>query len=480
PADCSVEVNEEKLDAAFGLMEKGYKKEAQSIFEELVKTGGLPAQTAALNGLFEMSSEKAEFIRNQLEKYDEPELRSEIIRLVIKLPEEYKKGNEFFETRDLSNSEKIQLLSILGDRKDNSIHDVVTGYLKDENEAIRLAALRVIPSTGSAEDILLLAEIAAKSRGGEKQLAQNALYTIPGKEVNKKIISLLSSAPPEVKTELIQAAGGRNMTEASGELFKLAESESRQVKNEAIKALGKVADDSALKQLTGLLSNADSPRERKALEDAVYLVASRNTDVSESSEVLVKELKKADNSEHVSSLLSILGQIGNPEDYEIIREYFSHTDKEMQTAAIRAVAEWPTTQPLDDLHKFLNDKSDARQHALAMKSYLQIVESNGELNSEEKIEKLNTAYDLSENLVEKRMIISGYSKISEPGSLGKLAEIMEVPETRREVEMAILELAPEIWEQDELVIAQLEKVMVLSDNESFIKRVAEEIKKRSE
>ncbi|MFW6277699.1 MAG: hypothetical protein ACOC1J_03420, partial [Prolixibacteraceae bacterium] len=139
-----------------------------------------------------------------------------------------------------------------------------------------------------------------------------------------------------------------------------------------------------------------------------------------------------------------------------------------------------TTQPLDDLHKFLNDKSDARQHALAMKSYLQIVESNGELNSEEKIEKLNTAYDLSENLVEKRMIISGYSKISEPGSLGKLTEIMEVPETRREVEMAILELAPEIWEQDELVIAQLEKVMVLSDNESFIKRVAEEIKKRSE
>ena len=479
PASFVLEVNGEKLSAAYGLWENGHEKEAQNIFEDLTEADQLSIQAAALNGLFEMSGDKAEFIKKQLEKYDEPDLRSEVIRLVIKLPENYKKGSEFFEG-DLSVPEKIQLLSILGDRKDNSVHDMVINYLKGENENLRLTALKVIPETGSANDVILLAETAAESGGSEKQLAQNALYTIPGKEVNQKIINLLSSASPEVKVELIQAAGERNMTEAASELFKLAESENSKVKNEAVEALGKVAGFSALEKLTGLLLKAGSPRERKALEDAVYLVAARNPEASESSAVLVNILKKTDTPKNISSLLAILGQIGNPEDYNVIREYFSHSDEEVQSSAIRAVAQWPTAQPLDELLEFLKDESDVRQHALAMKSYLQIVESNGKMSSEEKVEKLNTAYDLSENLVEKRMIISGYSKISEPGSLEKLAGLMDVPETRREVEMAILEMAPEIWEQDELVIAQLEKVMVLSDNESFIKRVAEEIKKRSE
>lgn len=476
----NVGFEEIKIRAAQHLLDNGYMGEAKEIFQDLYEsTEKNPVRSAALNGLFAVSTNKTDFIKQYLKRVN-PELRSEVIRLVIKLPDDFKDGKEFFATESLSVQDQAQLITVLGNRNDPSINQIVVDYLNQDDPVLRQTALETLPKVGSAEDVNILADLAATLKGKEKQLAEQALYRLPGEKVDQQIIKLLSNSSPEVKIPLIEAVGERNMVQATEVLFELAESDNTKVKIGAIEALGKVAPPAQLEQTVSLLVKSGSKRERRELEDAVYLIAARNPDPASGSRIITQQLNKLTETDNINSLIAILGRLGNPDDFEVLSQYFDHDEPEVRIAVIRAVAEWPTTQPLSRLQVFLDDQSDRKQHALAMKSYLQIVDTNDKLSVSERINKLNSAYQLSANPLEKRMIVASYAKIHEPESLKQLASLMDDREIRTEVEVAIMDMAPQIWERNEQVNQELKKVILLSDNESFVNKVEEEIEKRSQ
>jgi HEAT repeat protein len=483
PADLNSEVAEAKLKCAYKLLDKGHSNEAKNIFQELNNSSNsISVQTSALNGLFRLSDEKPAFITEQLKGTSNPELKSQIIRLVIELPENFQNGKEFFEVDNLSVQHKVQLLTILGKRKDSSIHNTILGFLKQDDAALKQAALEAIPKAGSAKDVIILAEMAAQTSGGGQALARNALNTLPGESVDAQIIKLISDSQTEtnIKLELIKATGDRKMAGASDILFNLAKSENTTLKNEAIKALGNIGNYADLDKIMELLVNSTSARERNELEGAAYLMAEKNPDISASSGILNSYLKESEDEKNITSIISILGKLGNPEDYKEISSYYENSNAELQSAAIRAVAEWPTAQPLDDLTKIMKNTSDERQHALAVRSFLQIIEANEEMGASEKMDRLNGVNNLSNNLVEKRMVISAYSRMRTAESLQQLVQLMNSTEIRREVEIAIQEMAPRIRERNDGINKELQKAIQLSDNESFKTQMKEVIERRSQ
>lgn len=464
----------------FNLIANGFTRDAQAIFSQVYHTTDfLPLKTAALNGLFELSDDKENFLLQKLDEVKE-DLRSEVIRLVIKLPENYQNGKKLLNNNNLTSQDKRQLLTILADRGDPSIHANAVQLLKQENEPLlRKTALLVIPKIGTVQDVELLAQLARQFQGEEKQLAESALFTLPGKAVDRQIIRLLEESNDDLKVVLIRAIGERNMEQASNELFKLASSENIPIKLEAIEALGKVAGANDLSAAIDLLLANDSRRERRSIEEAVYLIAARSGDRSASSAAIKKQLSQSTDIDNQISLISILGKLANPEDFLAMAEYLHHENSEVQSALLRAWEQWPDNQPLDALEKFLEITDDARQHALAMKSYLQIVDINENMDAEAKLLKLDLAQKFAQHLLEKRMVIAGYSKIHEPASLTALTGLMQDKEVSAEVEAAIQEVASRIWENNEWVNAQLEKIIELSDRQKFIDQLKEEINRRT-
>ena len=473
-------VNRAKVNAGFLLIDNGFNKEAEELFTSVYQqTDFVPLKSAALNGLFELSNQKVTFIKEQL-RQSSPSLHSYVIRLIIKLPADYKNGQELLNLENLSTSEQRQLLTILAKRGDTSIRKEVVKLLQQENEPeLKTTALQVIPVVGNEEDVELLAQLATQSTGEEKQLAENALYALPGEAVDEKIKQLLASSTKELKPALLKAIGRRNITDASAELFKLMQSENTTVKMEAIEASGQVADADQLPAAVDQLMQAGSRRERKSLEEAVYLIAARNPNLLASSAIIKDKLDKAWNKNNIVSLLTILGQLANPDDYTVMQTYLQHEEADVQSAVIKAWEEWPDSQPLPALKEMMQSTEDERQHALAMKSYLQIVNLNEKMSSDEKIRHLNTANQMSQNIFEKRMVVAGYAKIHEPASLTQLMALLPEQEIKAEVEVAIQEVSRRIWENNAWVIAQLKKIIEASDNQKFVAELKKEIERRT-
>ena len=472
--------NQARVNCGFNLIEKGYKKEGGQIFGQVYQESVFPPlQTAALNGMFAISDQPVDFIKQYLISANEP-LKNEVIRLVIKLPENYQSGKELLSVENLTSRDKRQLITILAQRQDRSIHEQVISFLQQENDPLlRKTTLEVIPAIGGASDVELLARLASRLKGEEKQLAEYALFTLPGKDVDHKIIQLLESNNEEIKPVLIKAIGQRNMQQGSKKLFLLASTDNKQIRIEAIEALGKVAGEQDLPAAIALLSKAEDRRERRTLEETVYLIAARSDNRSANSNTIKKELKRTTNTANQISLLSILGQLANPEDYSVMAGYLQHENPEVQSALLRAWEQWPDNQPLTALEGFLKTTDDARQHALAMKSYLQIIDINENMDTEAKLLKLDLAHKFAQHLMEKRMVIAGYAKIHEPASLTKLMGMMVDKEVSAETEAAIQEVSRHIWENNEWVITQLEKIIKISANEKFIAQLKEEINRRT-
>ena len=474
------ELEQATVNYGFNLIQHGYRKEARTIFEQVYQTSNFrPLQVAALNGLYELSDDKVTFIKQQLSQVT-ADLRTEVIRLVIKLPETYLKGKELLENENLSVQNKKQLITILAQRGDQSIRATVVSLLKNENKpSLRKTALQVMPMVGTADDVALLARLASQLTDEEKQLAENALFTLPGKAVDQKIVQLLKVSNNEIKPVLVKAIGQRNMRMASEELFNLTSTDDNTIKMQTIEAMGKVAGPDDLSNIITILFQSDDRRERRSLEEAIYLVAARNADPSASSVVLTKQLSGSKIAANQISMLSILGQLANPEDYPVMVKYLQHENTEIQSALLRAWEQWPDSQPLAALEKFMETADDPRQHALAMKSYLNIVDINAKMNAEDKLSRLNRASKTAQNVLEKRMVVAGFAKIHEPASLTELMKMMKDMEIKAEVEAAVQEVARRIWENNAWVIEQLEKIIEMSNNEKFIAALEEEIKQRS-
>ena len=239
------------------------------------------------------------------------------------------------------------ILYALADRGDRSAAGFVIQALDSANEDVRWAALNTVPVLGGPEAVTLLAQRAAAWSGAEQRGAREALVALQGDGVDQTIAGLLGNADAGLQVEALRALAGRNAKGAMDRVIAKAETGGDEVRAEAYRALGDVAQPDDLPKIVTLLASADNDDDRNRAARA-YVTASRRTAGETSAVSPVLDIFKRNNDPGVrAALASLLGALGDPEGLPMLTSLVRGQDVALKLAALDALAHWPDATPLD-------------------------------------------------------------------------------------------------------------------------------------
>lgn len=415
---------------------------ALEIYRQLFAQGySMPIRSAALRGLIIASGDKGGDIIVKILKTENEKIKTTAIGMVRELPSSQKADKIAAELANLSVTNKIQLLAALADRGDNSVHDDVVKATKNENNEVRIAATKALARLGSEADIDLLTKMAAKSDLTKKETARETLALLSGTKVDETIVAKIADAEPEIQVELIQSVGSRNISSAVDVLLKTAVSENRKVRLESIKSLELVGTPKDLDNLVDLLLNVQTNVERRRAEKTIVAVAHKIEKQDEQAAVVLKKLPSVKNVENRSSLLRVLGNIGDSNGLPVLQKALKDKNEDIQKASIQALSDWPTPEPLEDLLVVAKSSKNEVHQVLALRGHIRLLGLPSERTNDETIQLYKTAMKLAQNAGEKRMVLSGISNIRTVNALNSVANFLTDTELKNEAEVAVVRIA---------------------------------------
>ena len=429
---------------------------------------------AAVKGMYTTTDEDpVDFIIKHL-KSDDPDILPAIISLIYKVPDNLNAGRILNEITGLSKTDQLCLFTAIAFRGDRSVHQAVIEAINNEDPEFRKAGLKALARIGNPSDILLLAEKASTLRGAERDIARESLYTISGPEVDQAILSAIEHSDSKIKTELIRSIGDRNIISATSLLLKYSEDPEQGVRMESVESLGKIASPDDLPEMIRVLVNAQTERERKIAETAVYLVTLKMPDGANKSKDILAILPTVNDPGILNSFISILGEIGDDRDLSVLRGYLDNEDPDVQLAAIRALSVWPNSAPKDDLKAIVETTDDPRKHALALRGYITVVEADNNLSEDQKFNEIRHAYDIANNTDEQKIVLSGLGKTISFEALKFAIQLLDKKELVPEAEAAIMLIASDLsWANPRETREELKKVLQLTKNEELIRDIEE-------
>lgn len=375
----------------------------------------------------------------------------------------------------LSSPVQVQLLSTLADRGDRAALPAVMAAGAYADESVRVAALKAVGQLGHASHVLFLAQRAAETRGAEQAAARESLYRLRGAETDAAILNEIASASAEVKVELIRAVGERNVVQAVRTLLSVAEhDEDRKVRAEAIRTLKIVAGPDDLPSLVDLLLDLEHSTDRSEAEKTVAAVAHKIPDEKRQASVVLAAVDGANDPADRASLLRALGRIGDNGALPALRSFLGSQDAQVRDAAIRALADWPTPEPVDDLLKVAQTADRPVHKVLALRGFVRLVGLRSDLTDQEVIDLYRQAMDLAPNAAEKKRVLSGLSAAKSLGALNMAAGYLDDPALHLEAEAAAVQIAGNLRiSHPQQALSMLERVLKATANET-IRRQAQE------
>lgn len=345
------------------------------------------------------------------------------------------------ELPNLSAASQVMLLSALSDRGDAAALPAVSTAAKSKDPSVRIAALRALGRLGRASSVELLAHAAAATTGEERKAARDSLYRLRGPKVDPVILEAIPKAEPKVKVELISALGERNVRTGVSALLKTAKHSDRKVRIASLRVLKVVAGPADMPALVQLLINAQSPSDRNEAQKTVAAVAHKIEDENRQAEAVLAVLPKVKPIPSRCSLLGVLGKIGDNTALPVLITALKDSNTEVQTAAIRALAQWPTPQPAADLLKVAEGSENKVHRILALRGFVRLLGLESERSAEESLEMYKKAMSLAPDAGEKRRVLSGLGNVESLAALRMAADYLDDNSLSREAGSAAVKIA---------------------------------------
>jgi HEAT repeat protein len=242
------------------------------------------------------------------------------------------------------------LVTALGERGDKVAREVVTEKVDSTDEAMRQAAIRALGALGTADSVPVLAEAVSKTETLANVVTE-ALTQVNAPGADAKLVECLtkSASAPE-QASLMKAMRARQTPGAVPALLKASESNEWKVWQAAFDALAVVAGEADLGKLVDALVQAKDDSRRSAAVKAISSI-SRDLKSPEAGVKCVTEaLPKADKAGQ-AALLELLPKFGGQAALEAARKPLAGNDAELKEAAVRALSNWPSADPMADLLK---------------------------------------------------------------------------------------------------------------------------------
>ncbi len=399
---------------------------------------------------------------------NDPQMQSGAIAIVRDIPGPEVTKALVQELPKLPATGQVQLLSVLGDRGDATALPAVIEAVKAPEESVRVAALRALGQLGGVANVLLLAERAAAGKGAEQKAAREGLYRLRGAEVDAAILKNLPSANPAIKAELIDAIGERNIAGAVETLLKAGKDENRKVRLEALRVLRIVAKPEDMPALVNLLLETENEADRGEAEKMVAAVAHKIEDKARQSAAVQAVLPNVKDAPDRASLLRVLGRIGDAGSLPTLRDALASKEPQVQDAAIRALADWPTAEPVPDLLKLAQTSANQVHRVVALRGFVRLLGLESDRTAEQTIDLYKKAMDLASDATEKKRVLAGLANTKSLAALNMAAAYLDDVGLHLEAESAAVRIAPAVVAaQPQRVKEVLQKVIQGTQNNTI-------------
>jgi len=373
-------------------------------------------------------------------KSGDQDMQAVAISMVKDMPGEEVTRALAAELPKLSPTSQVQLLSALGDRGDAAARPAVVTAAKSEDQSVRIAALRALGQLGDDTTVILLAQSAAGARGAEQKAARDSLYRLRGPKVDQVVLAEIPGAEAPVKVELISAVGQRNIGAGVEPLLKTAKDADRKVRTESFRVLKVVAGPEHLPALVKLLIEAQSSSDRGECQKTVAAVAHKIKDKTNQAKAVLAALPAVKQTQGRCALLGVLGKIGDNHALPVLTAATKDKDAEIQTAAIRSLAEWPTPEPLADLQKVAESSENKLHRILALRGFVRLLTLESKRPAEKTIELYKKAMSLAPDTGEKRRVLSALATAKSAGALDMAKAYLQDQTLSREAEYAVVKI----------------------------------------
>jgi type 1 glutamine amidotransferase/HEAT repeat protein len=251
---------------------------------------------------------------------------------------------------------QVLALEVLAERRVLAARGVATVLLKSLDDAVRLAAVRVLGAVGDASCVAVLAELGAEEALGQLN-AEGA-----DEAILKGISDVGGRASPraaEARVALINSAAARGVPHLTPMLLRAAGDAEAKVRAAALKMLGRSGEVSAYPQVVALLGTASC----EEAEDAVKLMGRRMTD-RQARLVPLQALLLGSQVpvQTQAAALRALAPLGGEDALVRVRERLSSPDVTLRDAAVRALASWPDPAAVPELRKIADAPAASAVH----------------------------------------------------------------------------------------------------------------------
>jgi len=409
---------------------------------------------------------------------DDQDMQAAAIAMVKEMP-----GTEVTkalakELPNLSAKSQVQLLSAFGDRGDAAARPAVVAAVKSEDQSVRIAALRALGQLGDDSSVELLAQTAAGATGAEQKTARDSLYRLRGPNVDKIILTSIPTANDKTKVELISSVGQRNITAGVATLLETAKDSDRKVRIESLRVLKVVAGPEHLPALVELLIKAKSSSDRIEAQKTIAAVAHRIEDKNRQAASVLTAMPSVKETVARCSLLNVLGRIGDNSALPVLTAAIKNENVDIQTAAIRALADWPSPEPVEEMLKVAENSDNKVHRILALRGFVHLLGLASNRPEGETIEMYKKAMSLAPDAGEKKKVLSGLASTKSLAALQMAAGYLDDKALSVEAGAAVVNIAGGIYaDYPEQTKNMLNRIITTTKNESLSQQAQELIDK---
>ena len=332
---------------------------------------------------------------------------------------------------------RIQFTAILAKYPAETARPYLLTAAENPSLAIRLAALRSLAQAGDGKSVVFLATKAARTSGAEQEAAREALARLRGLDVDAAVLDHLAKTSDDaVKSELVQAASARRVAGAKPALMALARSGSPGLKTRASAALRTIAVQGDIPELLDLLGGLEDETAREAMQDTVAAVARTNPrELARAGEVKARLAAEKDAKKR-ADLLRVLGKIGDDSALSTVREALADPDETVVDAAVRALADWPTVTPRDDVLQIARTSLVLNHRVLAFRAYIRMIGMEPNRQAEGAAADLLKAMANSPRPEERKLVLGLLGRFPCVTSLKAAESLLSDPTVAEEAKLA--------------------------------------------
>jgi HEAT repeat protein len=319
-------------------------------------------------------------------------------------------------------SRQTPLVMVLADRGDPAVLSTIRKAAQSQSKPMRLAAVGALERMGTVAAVPVLLDMSVEDDAELSKAAKAALVRLPGKEVNPDIVGRLPQSSGKTRRALVEVVGQRRIAEALPAVVACASDSDEAVRRAAIVTMGLIGEEKQAADLVGLLSKAQTPREREEIEKALIGICGRR-----GAGCLPQVLPLVQSPEPANRLTALhaLAGIGGAQALAAVTAALEDKNTEVQDEAVRTLSTWPGNWPDDDgaaapLLKLARSTGKTSHQVLGLRGALEYAQSGRKLKEDDRVAMVKDLLPLITRPEEKRLAIAALGAAPTAASLEML------------------------------------------------------------